>query len=127
MSKVVHRKPVWGWSVVLLSTLLLSSPVTAAALLHAIAHASATAPNPTGPGAAQTPRRAEGEEVSQTASGELPLRLDTLPGSVAVLVASRALLLVPDEAAPGPAPAFSTDAPVSSAPAATPSRAPPLS
>lgn len=101
MSKVVHRKPVWGWSVVLFSTLLLS-PVAAAALLHALGHVAnhgdvtTTRTDPTN----QSPRRTGKEDALLRSRGEQPrtLRFDTDPDAVAILFSQRAVQRVLDDA-----------------------------
>jgi hypothetical protein len=105
MSKVVHRKPVWGWGVALLSTLLLTSPMAASALLHALAHASTNLSQqafPNATAAHESPRRAEDESLA-AAESERPheQRLDPEPDALAAVVRPcRALVFVPDDAAP---------------------------
>ncbi len=119
MSKILHAKPAWGWSVVLLSTLLLS-PVAGTAALQALLLAQTQAavpqtpasagPNtggqqPVVPSAQIAPRRAdEGWMLRLRAQGARPftLRLDAHPDVIAVLVPARTVLFVPDEAARAP-------------------------
>ena len=135
MSKVVHRKPVWGWGVVLLSTLLLS-PVAANALLAALAAQQASpslAKGASAPGVASatsSPRRADDEDALRAAArGDRPLtlRLDTQhpdAAAVALVFSSQTILLVPDDVPAVRAPAPGT-APRLCSHAATPPRAPP--
>ena len=140
MSKVVHAKPVWGWSVVLLSTLLLS-PVAGTAALQALlaqASAAAAAQPATGGSSSQpasaalltAPCRSDDEwALRLRAQNDRPLtlRFDTQPDVVAVLVPARSVLLVPDEDAAS-AVSFALAAfglPPLPLNAATPPRAPP--
>ena len=137
MSKsIMHAKPVWGWSVFLLSTLLLS-PTAGTLTLHALAQAYATAsqtPAPRLPAAAasttfeNSPRRSDEEWTRLRARGERPLllRLDTQPDTIAILLPAHTVLLVPDE---GTLQYVTDTAAVSvTAPDTTaPSRAPPAS
>ena len=104
VGKLVHRKPVRGWGVVLLSTLLLSSsPTAATALLHALAQAAGFSGNafaavPAASGsvvASSSPRRAE-EKAARITRSERLLRLDIEPDAALVFPA-RGVLLVPDE------------------------------
>lgn len=146
MSKVLHRRPTWGWSVVLLSTLLLS-PATAQALMHALHVATAAPVRTAADAAAEGPRRrgADDEEAllraaRLAAEGE-ETRIDPAPegqesedasggGSAAapayVLLPAQTVLLVPDEAPVGKA---SLPPPDALRPASTPRlnapRAPP--
>ena len=129
MSKVVHPKPVWGWSVVLLSTLLLS-PTAGVVALRALAQAYAASLTDALPQSGQSsasPRRADDAWVRRARNQGplLSLRLDTHPDTVAILWPSQTVLLVPDDAPVLHAP---SDAPplISSVRAATPSRAPPF-
>ena len=129
MSKVVHPKPVWGWSVVLLSTLLLS-PTAGAAALHALAQAYAASLTDAlpqrGSSAVPAPRRVEDEWALRARSQRpLSLRLDTHPDTVAILLPSQTVLLIPDDAPVLHAPS-DDPAPISCPRAATPSRAPPF-
>jgi hypothetical protein len=115
MSRLTHRQPVWNWGtfgVVLLSTLLLS-PVAGTALWHAL-FAAEYAPQQTAPvsrgqqqAAAQAPRRVSPDEEALRAAarnGQLrAIRLDTDPdhpgeATIALVVPTRTLLLVSDEA-----------------------------
>jgi hypothetical protein len=130
MGKLVHRKPVLGWSVVLLSTLMLSSPCTATALLYALARAAsaAEAGSPgTGVAPVPFPRRVE-EKDALAAHSERPLtlRLDAEPDpGLSVVLPARSVLLIPDDAlALAPLPAASDAAPSRPVAAAAP-RAPP--
>lgn len=103
MSKIVHRQPVWGWSVALLSTLLLS-PVATATLLHAlartmptpVANATAGSRNPAAPASS---RRTTGDENAlrrAVRDGAIhTLRLDG--HAVAVVFAHQDVCLVPDD------------------------------
>ena len=119
MGKLVHRKPVWGWSVVLLSTLLLSSsPTTAAAMLHALAQAASLAEASVVPGATRSvdpsPRRTKERDALAAARGEQPLRLrlDTEPDTIVLVFPALSLLLAPDDDAPlAPSAAASNAAP----------------
>ncbi len=130
MGKLVHRKPVWGWSVVLLSTLMLSSPQAATALLHALAQAaSAAEAGSRGTTAAPLPlprRFEEKDALAARSERPLTLRLDAEPDpDLSFVVPARAVLLVPDDAlslAPLPAP---SDAAFSRPVAAAAPRAPP--
>lgn len=141
MSKVVHVKPVWGWSLVLLSTLLLA-PGAGTAALHAAlllaAQAQTAAPRAPAPPSSTTaetsaaPRRADDEwtqRLRAQSSRPLTLRLTGFaqPDTLAVLVPARQVVLVPDE---GDAPAKFTplsESRVTEAfDAATPPRAPPF-
>lgn len=90
MSRVVHRQPVWTWSLVLFSALLLT-PSTAALVLSALRQANvAVAPS------AETvvaPRRATAEEEdaikAAAESGRLKIvRLEPAASTLAVLTPS---------------------------------------
>jgi hypothetical protein len=99
MSRIVHRQPTWTWSLVLLSTLLLT-PSTAAVVLAALRQAHvATAPVTT----SVTPRRAttQEEEALKAAAQSGKLRVVRLePASeinaLAVLAPTRALIALPE-------------------------------
>ncbi len=103
MSRLVHRQPVWTWSLLLLSTLLLT-PSTAAVVLAALRQASvATIPAE----AVSAPRRAttEEEEAIKAAaqSGRLKvIRLE--PGAehhaLAILTPTQATVVLPELHAP---------------------------
>nr|CAA9279413.1 hypothetical protein AVDCRST_MAG63-3442 [uncultured Armatimonadetes bacterium] len=132
MSKIVHRKPVWGWSAVLLSTLLLS-PMATATVVQALAQApwllSGTSSLASGGDAApRGARRADAEAALRAARSERPLtlRLDADPDVVALVVPRRALLLVlvPDDVSALHAPVFEEALPSRSG-HPRPSRAPP--
>ncbi|MES2465329.1 MAG: hypothetical protein V4671_32585, partial [Armatimonadota bacterium] len=112
MSRFAHRQPAWGTiSVVLLSALLLS-PMTGAALLHAMARAlpqnlqntgsgAATPEEPTRQTLASTPRRSteEDEDAIRRAAATLREQLQNLregndpEHSVAAHLAADALLV----------------------------------
>ncbi len=149
MSKVVHAKPVWGWSLVFLSTLLLapgaSTAALHAALLLAAQAQTAAAPPlarvpapPTAPAAetSAAPRRADDEWAQRLRAQSARPLLSLLrltgfaqPDTLAVLVPARQVLLVPDEGdapkrfAPSSAPRAAR---VAALDAATPPRAPPF-
>jgi hypothetical protein len=98
MSRIVHRQPVWTWSLVLLSTLLLT-PSTAAVVLAALRQASvATLPTQT----ALSPRRAttQEEEALKAAaqSGRLKVvRLEpATQNTLAVLTPVRVTVALPE-------------------------------
>ena len=135
MSKsIMHAKPVWGWSVFLLSTLLLS-PTAGTLTLHVLAQAYAAASQTPAPGQTaaaahvtpgNTARRSDEEWTRLRARGERPLllRWDTQPDTVAILLPAHTVLLVPDEGTLQYAPAPTT-VPVTAPDTAAPSRAPP--
>jgi len=151
MSKVVHAKPVWGWSLVLLSTLLLAPGASTSALHAALllaaqartaaapASSSARLPAPAPPAGtpnAQTPdaaRRADDEWTRRLrAQSSRPLTLLDLTGNaqpetLAVLVPARQVVFVPDEgdAPAGFAPSSAPRSRSAAFDAATPPRAPP--
>ena len=86
MSRIVHRQPIWTWSLVLLSTLLLS-PSTAAVVLAALRQANvATVPVE----ATLSPYRATTEEEAREAAAQSG-RLKRVP-----LAPTRALVIVPE-------------------------------
>ena len=99
MSRIVHRQPIWTWSLVLLSTLLLT-PSTAAVVLAALRQASvATAPVET----SVAPRRATTEEEdairAAAQSGRLKLvRLEPAAeqSTLAILTPLRATIALPE-------------------------------
>lgn len=134
VSKVVHPKPVWGWSVVLFSTLLLS-PTAATALWHAFAQTAVAVSSVEVPisrqtvADAQTPRRTDDETAAlRAARAERPrtLRLDTQPDTFVVFFAERGVVLVPDEDDGAARTGVSSDAPRSRALERAPTRAPPV-
>lgn len=149
MSKVVHAKPVWGWSHVLLSTLLLAPGASTAALHAALLLAQVqtapaplarvpAAPAPTPGPAAETvaaPRRAD-DEWAQRLRVQDSRSLTLLGGptgfapsdTLAILVPARLVVLVPDEgdAPRGFAPSSAPRARAAAFDAATPPRAPPF-
>ena len=96
---IVHRQPVWTWSLLLLSTLLLT-PSTAAVVLSALRQASvAVVPSE----ASVTPRRATTEEEqaikAAAQSGRLKLvRLEPSAehNTLAILTPTRATVALPE-------------------------------
>ena len=99
MSRIVHRQPVWTWSLLLLSTLLLT-PSTAAVVLAALRQANvATVPAAT----VSAPRRAttEEEEAIKAAAQSGRLKLVRLePGAeqnaLAILTPTRVTVVLPE-------------------------------
>lgn len=94
MSRIVHRQPVWTWSLVLFSALLLT-PGTAALVLSALKQANvAVAPRVETPCA---PRRAtvEEEEAIKAAVGSGRLK-QVATTSFAVLTPERVTIALPD-------------------------------
>ena len=132
MKRIVHRQPAIGWSLVLLSTLLLT-PAATSALLGALRQAAMV--QPIREAAAPTPRRTPEDDALEAAarSGQLRvIRLEPAPeraeigAAYAVLVPTRTTVAVAEgESVPLPplcvAGAVRTHAP----PAASP-RAPPF-
>jgi hypothetical protein len=99
MSRIVHRQPIWTWSLVFLSTLLLT-PSTAAVVLAALRQAN-VAMVPTE--SAVSPRRAttEEEEAIKAAvqSGRLKVvRLEPASeqNALAILAPTRATVALPE-------------------------------
>lgn len=130
MSRIVHRKPTWTWSLVLLSTLLLT-PSTAAVVLAALRQANvALAPAETLQPVA--PRRAttEEEEALKAAaqSGRLKLvRLEPTAETqtLAILAPTRLTIALPEQPSAAPCTCTSPLVLRSTALRACGSRAPP--
>lgn len=132
MKRIVHRQPAIGWSLVLLSTLLLT-PSATSALLGALRQAAMV--QPAREAVSSAPRRAPEDEALEAAarSGQLRvIRLEPAPereeigAAYAVLVPTRTLVAVVEgESAPLPPPRAAAAARTHAPPAASP-RAPPF-